>query len=624
MILHGGDYNPEQWPGHVWDEDMRLMKLAHVNTATVGVFSWATLEPEEDRYEFDWLDRIMDKLYKNGVRVILATPSGAKPHWMAAKYPEIRRVLPDGRREPQRHRHNHCYTSPVYREKTQAINARLAQRYKDHPALHLWHVSNEFGGECFCELCKQAFREWLKRRYGSLDAVNTAWWTRFWSHTYTAWEQIDEIDNTVQGLVLDWKRFVTDQTVDFMRHEIAPLKKFTPRVPVTINMMGWWVDLNYRKFAPYLDVASWDSYPEWHGGRPDWRVACDFAFMHDVFRALKPGRPWLLMESAPSATNWQRASRPKLPGLHRLSSLQAVAHGSDSVLYFQWRRSRGSCEKFHGAVVDHAGHEHTRVFREVAALGRELETLKGVAGTTENAEVALIYDWENRWAIEAASGPRNAEKNHGETCIEHYRPFWQAGITVDVIDMDCDFSKYRLVVAPMLYMLRPGVAERMLKFEGTLVATYLTGWVNESDLCFLGGFPGGGLRKLFGIWAEEMDVPETETIRWRGKTYKARQYCERIHAEGAEVLAKYSDGRPALTRNGRAYFIASRNDERFQDDFAGMLIKDLKLKRALNAKLPVGVTAQRRGKRVFVMNFNPTPKTVAGKIKLAGYDCRIL
>ena len=649
-ILHGGDYNPDQWLAEpaVLAEDLRLMKLAGVNAVSLGIFSWVTLEPAEGQFEFAWLDRVMEGLASHGVQVILATPSGSKPAWLSQRYPEVCRCQPTGHRDHHAGRHNHCPTSPVYRDKVQIINAKLAERYARHPALMLWHVSNEYGGECHCSLCKQAFRDWLQRRYGTLDAVNRAWWSRFWSHTYTDWSQIDFIDGSINGLVLDWKRFVTDQTVDFFRHEITPLKQFTPQVPVTTNMMGTYAGLNYWKFVPHADVVGWDSYPDWHGTptADESGIACQTAFTHDIYRAMKPDQPWLLFESTPSQTNWHGVPRAKRPGLHRLASLQAVAHGADAVLYFQWRKGQGGSEKFHGAVVDHVGHEHTRVFREVAALGAELESLAAVAGTTSRATVALIYDWENRWAIDAAAGPRNLDKDYEATVLNHYRPYWRAGVTADVIAMDCDFTGYRLLVAPMLYMVRPGVAERISEFVrngGTYVATYLTGYVDQSDLCFRGGFPGP-LRPVLGLWNEECDIlhaHHTQTVLpvagnglGLSGSYAARHYCEVIHLEGGQSLANYGSDyyarQPAVTVNrhgaGHAYYIAARTDDRFLQDFHGALIRQLQLPRSWAGELPAGVCAQRRGDRVFLMNFSDKPQLITGAqaVELPAFGAAVL
>ena len=640
-FLHGGDYNPDQWIATpaVWDEDIRLMKLAHCNTMTVGIFSWSMLEPVEGRFNFDWLDTVMDKLADSGHFAILATPSGARPAWMSRKYPEVLRVDADRQRILHGRRHNHCYTSPVYRQKVQAVNARLAERYKDHPALLLWHLSNEYGGECHCDLCQAAFRQWLRRKFqDSLDRLNQAWWTRFWGHAFTDWEQIESPSprgqTQIHGLTLDWKRFVTHQTVDFLSQETVPLRKHTPRVPITTNLMGTYPGLDYWKVAAALDVVSWDSYPSWHGPDGDEDLACRVAFVADINRSLKGGRPFMLMESVPSATNWAEVCKLKRPGMHLLSSLQQVAHGSDTVQYFQWRKGRGGSEKFHGAVVDHAGHENTRVFRDVAAVGQALEKLDGVIGASTPADVAILYDWENGWAIDDAQGPRRSRRDYLPTCISHYRPFWSRGVSADIINEDCEFSRYRLLVAPMLYMVRPGVGERIerfVKLGGTFVGTYWSGIVDENDLCFTGGFPGP-LRKVLGIWSEEIDAlydGETNRVDFLpgnelglAGPYEAKVLCDLIHAESATVLAKYAAdfyaGRPAVTVNrfgdGRAYYQAARMDERFLDDFYARLIAELELPRALAADVPQGVSVQRRtdGRRdfIFLMNFTPKAQTV--------------
>jgi beta-galactosidase len=638
-MLHGGDYNPDQWTPDVWAEDMRLMRLAHINSASVGIFSWTALEPEEGEFTFDWLDRIMDMLAENGQTVVLATPTGARPAWMSQQYPEVLRVRPERQRNLHGTRHNHCFTSPIYREKTRIINTQLAERYGKHPALLIWHLSNEYGGECHCDLCNAAFRIWLQRKYTTLDALNHAWWTAFWSHKFMDWSEIESPSPVgepfLHGLNLDWKRFVTAQTVDFMCKEIEPLRQITPDVPITTNMMGLYPGLNYWKLAEHLDIVSWDSYPSWHQEISDAERGANIAFVHDINRCMKGGKPFMLMESTPSIVNWQRIAKLKRPGMHLLSSIQAVAHGSDTVQYFQWRKSRGSSEKFHGAVVDHVGHEHTRVFRDVTEVGQMLEKLDGVVGTTIRPDVALIYDTENRWAIEDIQGLlKDDNKGYVTTCLRHYQALWKRGIGVDVIDMEQALDSYRVVIAPMLYMIRPGVAERIIKFVengGTFVATYWSGVVDENDLCFLNGFPGP-LRQVLGIWAEEIDtlyptdsnllVPAAQNRLKLTSSYAIRELCELIHAESAQVLATYGAdfyaGYPALTRNefgkGAAYYIAARTDQPFLDDFYRALTEDMGIQSGIATTLPEGVSISQRsdGKRrfVFVMNFTNAPTTV--------------
>ena len=479
-MLHGGDYNPDQWQNYskIINEDMRLIPLAHCNAMSINIFSWTTLEPEEGAYNFSWLDDIMNRLDQHGIKAVLATPSGARPAWMSQAHPEVLRVNADRTRNLHGMRHNHCYTSPYYRMKVQEMNRRLAERYGKHPALILWHISNEYGGECHCELCQEAFRNWLKEKYhNDLDALNSVYWTKFWSHTYTDWSQIESPsplgETAVHGLTLDWKRFVTDQTISFIENEIAPLKETSPDIPVTTNLMGTYDGLNYFRVKNVIDIVSWDNYPDWHVGN-DVALAKNIAFMHDLNRSLKD-KPFLMMESTPSMVNWKEINKLKRPGMHMLSSMQAIAHGADSVQYFQWRKSRGSVEKLHGAVVDHCGHEHTRVFRDVAEVGKLLEKLDDIVGSRTPVETAVVFDWENRWAISDLQGMGRHTKKPEETCVAHYGTFWDKGINVDIIDSQCDFSKYRLVVAPMLYMLRPGVEKKIeayVKNGGVIVCTY--------------------------------------------------------------------------------------------------------------------------------------------------------
>jgi beta-galactosidase len=641
-LWHGADYNYEQWldEPQVLTEDLRLMQLARCNIMSVGIFSWAMLEPQEESYDFSWLDKLMDDLANQGISAALATPSAAPPVWLSQKYPETRRVNAEGIRQPHKYRQNFCYTSPIYREKIVALNRQLAQRYGQHPALVLWHVSNEYGStHCHCDLCYAAFRTWLQDRYQNLDKLNHEWWSTFWSHRYTAWDQIEPVNNAVHGLMLDWQRFTSDQALDFFKAESAPLRELTPHMPLTTNFMKPDVGLNYWRFAEHVDIVSWDSYPQWHQ-TDEATTAMQTAFYHDMHRSYRQGQPFLLMESTPSVTNWQEVSRLKKPGMHTLSSLQAVAHGANSVQYFQWRQSRGGQEKFHGAVVNHLGSENTRTFRDVMMVGSILEKLSPITHTSIQAPVAIIYDFENEWVLNYAQLPRNVGETYQETCQSHYQSLWQHGTSIDIIHAEADLSAYRIVIAPMLYMLRPGVAERIEAFVlagGIFVTTYLSGYVNESDLCFIGGYPPA-LRRTLGIYSEELDtLTDVQTgslaacadngLQLQGQ-YQTHHFAELVQMETAQILAEYSadfyKGYPALTvnshGNGQAFYIAARTDARFLSDFYTAILKRAGVENDLPLVVPQDVSIQVRAndsqRFIFLMNFSDQEREVGLKTVL--------
>ncbi len=635
-FLHGGDYNPEQWLDRpdILEEDVRLMKKADVNSATLGVFSWSVLEPAEGEFHFEWLEAIIDRLYQNGIYTVLSTPSGARPAWLDAAYPEAMRVDRTGMRAHHGGRHNHCMSSPIYREKVARIDRKLAERFGSHPGVIMYHISNEFSGECFCPHCVKKFRGYLADKYDNdIEKLNAAWWTAFWSHRYNSFEQIEPPftngETSVMGLNLEWKRFTTWNTNDFMKAEIEVLRSVTPDIPTTANLMRLFGGLDYRKMAPDMDVVSWDNYPTFHN---DWETLADTmsetAFQHAVMRSLKRGKPFMMMESAPGLVNWQPVNKLKRPGVHRLACLQAVACGSDSVQYFQWRKGRGSYEQFHGAVVDHIGTDDTRVFREVAEVGELLRKIAPAAGTTVKPRAALLFDWDNRWAIDDAKAFSQASKKYEETCIDIWKAFFRLGADMDVVGSDEDLSDYNLVAAPMLYMLQPGTAENLKRFVergGQLFATYCTGYVNQEQLCFLGGFPGDGLKSLFGIVSEEIDslYPSDRNgiVLEDGSCWEVRDYAEILRVQDAQVLGTYADdfykGTAALTckeyGKGRAYYAAARTAAEQMEPLFEKMLTDAGIPAR---KLPEGVECHVRsgesGNYAFYLNSTPEQVSVSG------------
>ncbi|MFB9277861.1 beta-galactosidase [Cohnella cellulosilytica] len=640
-IWYGGDYNPDQWEKPVWDEDLRMFKLAGIDVATLNVFAWARNQPDEETYEFGWLDEMMDRLHADGVGVCLATSTAAHPAWMARKYPDVLRVDFDGRKRKFGGRHNSCPNSPTYRKYAVRMAEKLTERYKDHPGLLIWHISNEYGGYCYCDNCAEAFREWLRSRYGTIEEVNRAWNAAFWGHTFYDWEDIvppsalseewrgpnGRTASNFQGISLDYCRFQSDSLLECYKLEYAAVKKHTPDIPVTTNLMGAFKQLDYQKWAKELDVVSWDNYPGLDTPHSY------TAMMHDLMRGLKDGQPFMLMEQTPSQQNWQPYNSLKRPGVMRLWSYQAVARGADTVMFFQLRRSIGACEKYHGAVIEHVGHEHTRVFRECAALGQELHGLgDSLLDARVQAKVAILFDWENWWAVELSSGPTVALSYVAEA-HKIYDALYQANIAADVVSVEADLSSYDLVIAPVLYMVKPGVARRLEEYVeagGAFVTTFFSGIVNESDLVTPGGYPGE-LRKLLGIWAEEIDalLPSQSNrliVRAPGdglkESYACGMLCDLVHSEGAEVVAEYGEdfyaGMPALTVNrfgaGEAWYLATSPEAAFLQDWLPKLCASQGIA-PLVAAAPEGVETTLREKDgtsyLFVLNHNAEAASVS-------------
>ncbi len=642
FIWHGGDYNPEQWPPETWDTDVALMQQSHFNVATVGVFSWISLQPEEDRFTFEWLDTILDKLHASGRAVCLATPTAAQPAWMSQRYPDVLRAGDSGQRNHHGARVNFCPNSPNYRRLAVNMATRLAERYGRHPALLIWHVANEYGGACFCQTCAAAFRGWLQQKYGSLGELNARWWTPFWGHTYTDWQQIEPPyangERLTHGLTIDYRRFQSDSMLECFKLERDALRAITPDLPITTNLMGTYPHLDYRAWAKELDVVS-------------------IAFLHDLNRGLKDGRPFILMEQTPSSQNWQPVNALKRPGVLRLWSYLALAHGADTVMYFQWRRGRGGCEKFHGAVVEHGGRSDTRVFREVSTLGAELASLGAtMLGATTPARVAILFDWNNWWALDAAIGPIQ-DKAYVATVRKHYQALWRRNVPVDVVFSDSDLSGYDMLIAPLLHMVKPGLAERieaLVARGGTFVTTYFSGVVDETDLAFE-GYPGP-LSKVLGMRVEEIDALYDGQINHivmadGSGSYTCARLCDIIHSEGAHVYATYGDdfyaGTPAVTENhfgdGWAYYLASDPEESFLDTFYKRLLAAYAITPLLTTPPGVEVTLRQTERQdlLFILNHNPAEATIglpagaryadrlrgqeiSGNLRLAGYDVRIL
>lgn len=630
-IVYGGDYNPEQWDEAIWEEDMRLFKLAGIDILTLNVFSWAAIQPSEDTYDFDRLDRIMELVRKNGMKVCMATSTGAHPAWMAKRHPDILRVDFEGRKRKFGGRHNSCPNSPTYRKYAPLLAEKLAERYKEYDNIVVWHIANEFGGECYCENCEKAFRGWLKEKYQTIDKLNQVWDTAFWGHTFYDWDEV-VVPNALsehfaedltmfQGISLDYRRFNSDSILDCYRLEYDAIKRVQPDASITTNLMGFFKGLDYQKWAKYMDFISWDNYPQIDDSY------ARIAMSHDLMRGISHGEPFALMEQTPSVTNWHQYNALKRPGVMRLWSYQAVAHGADTVMFFQMRRSIGACEKYHGAVIDHVGNENTRVFREISALGEELEKLGSrTLGARTKTKIALMMTWDNWWALEYSAGPSRDLKYITEF-TRYYEALRNMNYDVDIIAPQDDLSGYEVVIAPLLYMVREGEDENIRQFVkrgGTFVTSFFSGIVQENDLVITGGYPGK-LRDILGIWVEEQDaLPRNakNSFIYKGKEYPAFLLCDLLHLEGARQIdasgygSDFYQGSPVITEHklgdGKAYYVATATDEAFYRVFLKELCDVKGILPVMDT--PEGVEAASRENEkerfIFLLNHTNETKTV--------------
>lgn len=574
-LWYGGDYNPEQWHLDVWKEDVELMRQAGVNLVTVGVFSWSSLEPSPGVYEFGWLDQVLDLLHDGGVSVDLATPTASPPPWFSRLHPDALPVTADGVRLTHGSRDTYCACSPAYRSAASRIARLLAERYHDHPALAMWHVHNEYGTTCYCSLAASRFREWLQDRYGSLDRLNAAWTTAFWSQGYADWQDIQPPRRT-QYLVnptqfLDYRRFWSDELLAAFLEQKAELRAVSS-APITTNFVfGGWVPVNHARWAAEVDVVAIDHYPDQTGIGAEEQTA----FGADLARSWAGGKPWLLMEQAAGTLNDGRRLHPKEPGRMARHSLSHIARGSRGALFFQWRASQGGAEMYHSAMVPHAGAD-SRVFREVAEFGQLLPRLAEVADSKVVAEVAILWDVECWWAMQGTHLPSSSLDYLAAVRAAH-RHFWRAGVTVDLAFPDADLSSYRMVVVPSLYLVSDEAASSLTAYVesgGQLVVGYFSGIVDPEVRVRLGGHPGA-FASLLGVRVEEFHPLPADEVVELSSGGRGRWWSEDVRAVSAEVVDRYAGGvlggKPAITRRqvgaGIAWYVSTELDD---ETFAGL------------------------------------------------------
>jgi beta-galactosidase len=619
-LSYGGDYNPEQWPEEVWDDDVMLMREAGVNLVSVGVFSWARLEPREGEYDFGWLDTVLDKLHAGGIAVNLATPTASPPPWFTLAHPDALNTRPDGVRQVHGSRDTYDICAPAYREASRAIAAKLAERYAEHPALAMWHVHNEYGSSTSSEHAERAFRVWLQEKYSTLDALNAAWWGSFWSQHYSEWEQI-LAPRATQYLAnpaheLDFKRFTSDAMLEHFKEQREILRAANPDVPITTNFVfGQWVPVDHWKWSSEVDLVAFDSYPS----APDERAEQQSAFHADLCRSWAGGGDWLLMEQAAGTLHSKDGRIAKAPGRMARHSMIHISRGSKGAMFFQWRAGRGGAEQWHSALLPHAG-KNTRVFREVAELGN---TLPGIAHTVAEpveTDVAILWSPDSWWATGGGAhlpGP----VDYLENVAQIHRVLRDRGVVADFAAPEGDLSKYKTVIAPTTYVLSRAGAENLRWFTaggGRLVASYLTGAVDEHCQVWLDGYLGG-MTDLFGIRVTEHLPQPAGEPRALWNFGAAERFCELVELRGAQCVTQYATGdvienQPAVTVNpfgeGEAWYVSCK----LVDDAWDRLFEELKL----SGPGRPGLDVVDRGPWRFIINHTEREAQVGNVIVPAG------
>ncbi len=628
-LVLGCDYNPEQWPRDVWPLDVALMVEAGVDLVAINIFGWASLEPRAGEYDFDALDAVIELLHENGIRINLGTGTSSPPPWLSTQHPEILPTMADGTRRWPGGRQGWCPSSPVFREHAMRLVTAVAQRYGSHPAVALWHVSNELGchnSHCYCDVSAAAFRRWLEQRYASIENLNDAWGTTFWSQRYGTWEEILPPRATLSASNpahrLDFDRFCSDELLGYYRDELAILRAASS-IPVTTNFMitAHIRTQDYWRWAPEMDLIANDHYLDHRLAHPE----RELSFSADLTRGLAGGDPWMLMETSTSAVSWQPRNHAKVPGELARTVASHVARGADGVCFFQWRASRQGAEKFHSAMIPHAGTD-SKIWRETLALSAMLDQLAPVSGSRVESRVALVFSWEAWWASESDTHPSGALR-YLEQAHRAYGALRAQGVTVDLVPPGADLADYALVVVPALYTLTDAEAATVTQYVadgGHALITFFSGLADE-DLRLRvdarAAVPPGAFTDVLGAWTEEffpLAADETVTLT---DGASASLWTEVVRPTGAATVSRFADGptagHPAVTTHdygdGRATYVATQLDEAAYAEVMGGALRDAGVSvSTLGPDVECVVRSSETDRFLFVINHSGNEVRVAG------------
>ena len=628
MFYYGVDYYPEHWPEERWETDARMMQEAGFNVVRLAEFAWSVMEPEDGVFDFGWLDRAIDILGAHGMKVVLGTPSAAVPPWLWQKIPDIALVNADGRALEYGSRRDYSPTNAAYRQYAVRIARRMAEHYRDNSHVIGWQIDNEFGDRCYSPSTRLAFHDWLRRKYGTLDALNRAWGTRFWSHVYTDWSQIPAPVKTIHGqhnpgLHLDYYRFISDVYVEFQQLQIDAIREVSPPDHfITHNLMGFkYPNINYYDLAAPLDLVSWDNYP-----RGFWIKTPDIdpvplALGHVTMRSLKRQSFWVMeQQSGPGA--WDIIPPMPRPGEIALWAYQAVAHGADGIVFFRWRTARFGTEEYWHGVIDHDGKPRRR-YAEVRQMGEQLARFgEQIAGSGVRAEAAIILSYDSRFAFQIQGN--NPDFSYEQHIQDYFAAFHQQNIAVDIVPPDADLSAYKLVIVPALYVTEPETAARLENFAergGTLVITPRSGVKDHSNTVVELTLPGL-LAPLAGVEVDDYDSllsGQTRTLEFDGEG-RAAVWCDILTPTTAEVIATYDEdyytGKAAVTLNrvgaGTVIYSGTFGDADFVHSLTTYACRTAGVAGLLASAPGVEVAARWQGSQrlLFVLNHSSQPQTV--------------
>jgi beta-galactosidase len=641
----GVDYYPEHWPQERWETDLRMMKEAGFNIVRVAEFSWVLFEPREGEFDFSWLDKWLELAQKYDVKVIIGTPTAIMPAWLAKKYPEALAMKADGTRTVWGGRRHNCFSDENFRRLSERIVEKMGEHYAQHPSVVGWQIDNEFGGnDCRCEKCQRKFQQWIEQRYSSLEEVNRAWGTHFWGQKFSAWDQIPIPDSRVgdwaisnPSASLDWQRFTSWQNVDFLTAQVELLRKSCPPAQfITHNFMGLYAAIDYYDLAKPLDFVSWDNYPKLSPSLP-----YDSSLAADVMRGLKTEN-FLVMEQTAGPLGWSVFSRSPQPGELRKICYQQLAHGADGQIWFRWRSCTVGREQYWHGLLGHDGKAGRR-YREAAQVAKEYQRLAPhLAGTTVQADVAIIYDYDSIWALEIQNGYPGA--SHVQAIKRYYTALCRAGVNVDVVRPGDELSKYKLVLAPHLHVLADDTARQFEKYVsdgGVLLTDCRVAVKDKTNLAYARTLPGL-LSPALGIEISEYEslrqgITDTEETIYQlktdgvlGETYTAKHYADWITPTTAKSLAQFDEPHlrefAAVTRNefgdGVGWYVGTIiDDSKFYDRLITQLLADAKIQPLISP--PPGVEVSIRGNKqtalAFLINHSEDEVTVtvpAGKQEL--------